>query len=440
MIKDLCYYAEIQPHEFKAEALLKLTPKLLEMGENEDARYEINKLKEHAAKYKVAELEDEISRFELRLFFSENKYEEAIEAIDKALEINPSDDIALKIKDIVLATLGKYEEALEVLNKALEINPVNCYALTSKGKVLAKLGKYEKAIEVFNKVLEINPVNYYALANKGVLLIDLGKIKEALETFNKALEIDPNDNFALASKGFALVILKKYEEALEVLNKALEIDPNYELTLMNKAFALYNLKRYTEGLEIARKMVDIATDEHFKIYGSLIVIETYMALNRKSEAAFEIEKIESKMIDQEPDLVEHFMDICLKLARDELKDDNRGSASKFIKFAFKNSSKLNYGAVNELTMGFLKSTTDTGILSVLKAAVEEIIDQQKEEFEQLIRPIIKAIEIVETKDLKKYYDLQIEEREIVADVVKKITKSDELIPDEIKRKEEIGTI
>ncbi len=440
VMKDLCYYAEIQPHDFKAEALLKLMPKLLEMGENEDARYEINKLKEHAAEYKGAELEDEISDFEWQLLFSENKYEEAIEAIDKALEINPSDNIALKIKDIVLATLGKYEEALEVLNKALEINPVNCYALTSKGKVLAKLGKYEEAIEVFNKVLEINPVNYYALVNKGVLLIHLGKIKEALETFNKALEIDPNDNFALASKGFALVILKKYEEALEVLNKALEIDPNYEFTLHNKAFALFNLKRHTEGLDVAKKMVDIATDEHSKINASLIVIEAYIALNRKSEAAFEIENIESEMIDQEPNLIETFMNICFDLARDELKDDNRGSASKFIKIAFKNSFKLKGDAVKELTMRFLKSAADTEILSVLKAAVEEIIDQQKDEYEQLIRPIIKAIEIVETKDLKKYYDLQIEEREIVSDVVKRITKSDELVPDEIKGKNGIKTI
>ena len=466
VMKYLCYYAEIQPHEFKAEALLKLMPKLLEMGENEDARYEISKLKEHASKYNNVELEDEISYLELQLLLSENKDEEAIEAIDKFLEVNPSNNIALTIKGValvniekykealeafnkaldlssgdkftlsrkgnVLAKLGKYEEAIEVLNKSLEIDPNNCFTLTSKGDALVNIGKYERALEVFDKSLEINPVNYYALVNKGVLLVHLGKFKKALETSNKSLEIYPKDNFTLASKGFALVILKKYEEALEVLNKALEIDPNYELTLINKAFALYNLKRYTEGLEVARKMVDIATDEHFKIYGSLIVIETYMALNRKSEAAFEIEKIESKMIDQEPDLVEHFMDVCLNLARDELKDNNRGSASKFINIAFKNSLKLKDDAVKESTMRFLKSASDTGILSVLKDAVEEIIDQQNDEFEQLIRPIIKAIEIVETKDLKKYYDLQIEEREIVADVVKRINKSNELIPDEIK--------
>jgi tetratricopeptide (TPR) repeat protein len=215
---------------------------------------------------------------------------------------------------------------------------------------------------------------------------------------------------------------------------ALEIDSNDKIALEHKAFTLFNLKRHTEGLDVARKMIDIATDKHSEIYASLIVIEAYIALNRKSEAAFEIENIESKMIDQEPDLVEDFMDVCLNLAQDELKDNNRGSASKFIKYAFKDSFKLKDDAVKESTMRFLKSTTDTGILSVLKAAVDEIIDQQKEEFEQLIRPIIKAIEIVETKDLKKYYDLQIEEREIVADVVNRITKSNELIPDEIKGK------
>lgn len=366
VMKDICYYAEIQPPDFKAEALLKLTPKLLEMGENEDAKYELNKLKEHAAEYKGAELDGKISDFEWQLLFSENKYEEALEAIDKSLELNPDDNIAL--------------------------------------------------------------------TNKGVALVNLGKHEEALEVFNKILETNPDNDFALTSKGYALVNLGKYEEALEVFNKILEIDPNDELTLKYKAFTLFNLKKHTERLEVARKMVNIATDKHSKIYASLIVIEAYIALDRKSEAAFEIENIESEMIDQKPDLIEDFMDVCFNLARDELKDDNRGSASKFIKIAFKNSLKLKDDAVNELTMRFLKSAADTGILSVLKAAVEGIIDQQKDEFEQLIRPIIKAIEIVETKDLKKYYDLQIEEREIVADVVKRITKSDELIPDEIKGK------
>ncbi len=433
VMKDLCYYAEIQHPEFKAEALLKLTPKLLEMGENEDARYEFNKLKEHAAEYDDAELEGKISNFELKLLFSEYKYEEAIEVIDEILEINPSDDAALKIKGAALANIGKYEDALEVFNKALEIDSNDNFTLSGKGFALIHVGEYRKSLEVFNKALEIDSNDNVTLTNKGISLGFLGKHEEALEIFNKALEINPDDYSTLVNKGIALRYLKKYGEAIGTFNIALEIDPNDGFTLKHKTFTLFSLGRYTEGLEISRKMVDIATDGHSKINALLIVIKAYMALNRKSEAAFEIENIENNMINQDPDLIEDFMNICLNLARDELKDDNRGSASKFIKFAFKNSFKLNDDVVKELTMGFLKSAADTGILSVLKAAVEEIIGQQKDEFEQLIRPIIKAIEIVETKDLKKYYDLQIEEREIVADVVKRITKSDELIPNEIKR-------
>jgi len=87
-----------------------------------------------------------------------------------------------------------------------------------------------------------------------------------------------------------------------------------------------------------------------------------------------------------------------------------------------------------LTIEFLKEAADSG-LPVIKAAVDIILKIKNEEYSEYVKPITKAIEIVETKDMKKYYDLQVEEREIVADIVRKITKSDELIPEEIRRKE-----
>ena len=86
-------------------------------------------------------------------------------------------------------------------------------------------------------------------------------------------------------------------------------------------------------------------------------------------------------------------------------------------------------------MNFLKSAADSGDIQVVKAAVDEIIRLYGNKYEERIKFIIKALEIVETKDIQKYYNLQIEEREIVGDIVKKITKSDELLPEEIRRKE-----
>ena len=89
----------------------------------------------------------------------------------------------------------------------------------------------------------------------------------------------------------------------------------------------------------------------------------------------------------------------------------------------------------ELTISFLKSAANTGEIPVIKAALDEVIKLKGDEYRELIKPITNAIEIIETKDIQKYYNFQIEEREIVADIVRMVTKSDELVPEEIKRKE-----
>ena len=321
------------------------------------------------------------------------------------------------------------------MNHALTINPNNDFALSWKGIALINLGKDEDALESLNHALTINPNNDFALSSKGVALLNLGKDEDALESFNQALDINPNNDIALPNKGYALGNLGKHEKALESFNQALDINPKDENTLENKALALIKLERYEEGLETTTKILDVITKNKSNINIVLIMIEAYLGLDRKAEATLEIEKIKDTIADQEPDLIEDFTEICLNLALEELEDGNRGNADKFIKMAFENSSKLKTDIIKELTMNFLKAAADSGELRVIKAAAEEILNLQKDEFTGLIRPITKAIEIIETKYLNKYYDLQIEEREIVADVVKKITKSDELVPDEIKRKD-----
>ena len=129
------------------------------------------------------------------------------------------------------------------------------------------------------------------------------------------------------------------------------------------------------------------------------------------------------------------MEIYFHFALVQLKAENRGNAAKFMKVVHESSLELKEYKVAMLMTNFLKSAIDSGDIQVVRIAVDEILKSYGNNYEERIKPIIKALEIIETKDIKKYYDLQIEEREIVADIVKKITKSDELLPDEIKRKE-----
>ncbi len=505
VIKELCYFAETLPAEFRAEALIKLTPKLLELGELEEAAYEIQKIKETTSKIKDKELETKIPLYEAiyegRRLISEKKYEDALEALNKALELNPKQEYALSIKGYalgnlgrydealaalnayleikpkdsfallakgaVLANLGKYDEALAVLNAALEIKPKDSFALSAKGAVLANLGKYDEALAVLNAVLEIKPKDSFALSvkgdmlanlgkyddalatlnevlnmnpkfemalsRKGTVLYDLGRHEEALEVFNEVLKINPKNEFGLLMIGCSLENLGKNEEALVSFNKVLEINPKNEFALETKSAALLNLKRYGDALDTAKKIEDLAACEPIKVHTKLIMIKALLHLNRKKDAIEEIEKIKNNIYHRK-DSTQDFIEICLDLALDEFTTENRGNGTKFMKMAYDAGSKLDKDKIVELIMDFLKGAAASG-LQVIKMAIDETVKLQGDEYRELIRPINKAVEIVQTKDIQKYYDLQVEEREIVADIVKKITKSDELLPAEIKTKE-----
>lgn len=84
---------------------------------------------------------------------------ESIEWAEKALKINPNNDIALFNKAWALTDLGKPKEALKYSERALKINLRNEYAWYNKAWSYYLLGKREKAIECCDKALEISPGN-----------------------------------------------------------------------------------------------------------------------------------------------------------------------------------------------------------------------------------------------------------------------------------------
>jgi len=66
--------------------------------------------------------------------------------------------------------LEKQEEAIEAYNKAIEINPKYADAWYNKGVTLVQLERQEEAIKAFDKAIEIYPKYAGAWNNKGVAL------------------------------------------------------------------------------------------------------------------------------------------------------------------------------------------------------------------------------------------------------------------------------
>jgi tetratricopeptide (TPR) repeat protein len=62
--------------------------------------------------------------------------------------------------------MGKHKEALQYLDKALELDPNNVFAISNKGFALHNMGKHKEALQYLDKALELDPNNDVILRNK----------------------------------------------------------------------------------------------------------------------------------------------------------------------------------------------------------------------------------------------------------------------------------
>jgi tetratricopeptide (TPR) repeat protein len=177
---------------------------------------------------------------------------------------------------------GSYGEALEAYNKAIELDPENVGAWDGRALALKSLSlserdpnkfseslkSYDKSIELYEDKIEANPQDINALYYKGMALtgkaltmkagekLNISSNKEdrvkcfedAIAAYDRAIEIDPDYVTAWKNKGNVLYSLGKYNESLEALNKALELVPDYGLAWYSKGLTLYEMGRYGESV------------------------------------------------------------------------------------------------------------------------------------------------------------------------------------------------
>jgi len=83
---------------------------------------------------------------------------ESVEAYDRAIGLIPANDtdelaLAYASKSEDLATVDRWEDALEAVNKSLELNPRSCTWWHFKAFILTELDRKEEALAAFNEAI-----------------------------------------------------------------------------------------------------------------------------------------------------------------------------------------------------------------------------------------------------------------------------------------------
>ena len=168
-------------------------------------------------------------------------YHEAIEYLDRALEIHPNYVDALLLRGNAEFKLNQnIEGTLEYYFDILELAPDNVNVPRNMLIVLnsSKSAKYQ--VEVIDRYLTYKPNNYEMLIRKGELYGKSMKMfGKAEEAFKAATDVHPDDVRGWKNLGTVYGIRERYQDAINALKKAEQIAPNDREVLMNLAIT-YN--------------------------------------------------------------------------------------------------------------------------------------------------------------------------------------------------------
>lgn len=146
------------------------------------------------------------------------KHEEASVEYEKAIKLDPTNDLYYNNKGFSYLLQMRTEEATSAFRKALENNPNNKTAHANLGYAYGLKGIYELALKEFKLASD----EASAYNNLGYIYIKDGKLTEAIESYNNALKIDPTISSSYYNKGRAYELLGEIDNAIQAYQEFLK--------------------------------------------------------------------------------------------------------------------------------------------------------------------------------------------------------------------------
>jgi tetratricopeptide (TPR) repeat protein len=160
---------------------------------------------------------------------------------------------------------GNHKAALEAYNKAIQLNPNDCIAYNNRGILKIKTGKIDEALIDFNKAIQINPKDYNSYANIGNAKLELKDYQGAIESYNKAIKLEPNDAHTYSARGVIKAVFKDFSGSVQDFNKSLKLEQDNDDVLFNRAISKSNLGDTKGALNDINKAIQLNT-KNFKVY------------------------------------------------------------------------------------------------------------------------------------------------------------------------------
>ncbi|HTW22479.1 MAG TPA: protein kinase [Candidatus Baltobacteraceae bacterium] len=163
-----------------------------------------------------------------RLFYAQKKYDECALMARRAIERKPDCDGSWNILGRALMTSNRYKEAAELVEKALEANGDDYNVYVPYMLSMERIGLKKEAgvmrdrmSKVLRQQLELVPEDVRARILLATNLASVGEADESMRHLQTAVVLRPKDGNTLYNAACTYGVLGKKAEALETLKKAI---------------------------------------------------------------------------------------------------------------------------------------------------------------------------------------------------------------------------
>jgi tetratricopeptide (TPR) repeat protein len=201
----------------------------------------------------------------------EQRRGEAIQLMDKALQLKPDFAEAFCMGAYMLSECGKPDSAMRFYRRALELDASLVVGHVNLGKLLFATGQFTEALASFVAATNLAPHDPDAWCSRAGTLRELGRLEESVEAAERALELRHDFPEAAINLGNALLKLDRSEEALEAYLRASEPGPCLAKALLGQGLALRSVGRFSEAMTVFDRAAALGSREAVAGKGCLML-------------------------------------------------------------------------------------------------------------------------------------------------------------------------
>lgn len=152
---------------------------------------------------------------------------------------------------------GKFNEATEAFDQAMKLNPGDGRAVMLRGVIEARQGQHSKALPFYNRALELDPGLVEAYQSRGLSLMKLEQLPEAISDFTKAVALNPKFEEGFVRRGLAYGRIGEYAKSVADNTAAIALNPKNPLSYNNRAAAytaMGDKAKAAADLEMSKKL------------------------------------------------------------------------------------------------------------------------------------------------------------------------------------------